>query len=136
MVEIHEPIGALHRLVVSGLPIVVARELIETVADTPDVQDTLIDAAAPSLRTASPGGRLTLAESDRLLQVGRLFTILEAAFGGAAEARDRLRLPLKPLGNRSPLERSGSVTGLEHACALLVPQGIVVRLEPVEVASA
>ena len=132
MVEIHEPIGALHRLVVSGLPVVSARELIETVAATPDLQDTLIHAAAPSMHTASPQGRLSVGESDRLLQVGRLFTILEAVFGSAAEARNRLRSPLSALGNRSPLERSGSVTGLEHSCVLLVPQGIKVLLEDAE----
>ncbi|MBI3568123.1 MAG: hypothetical protein HY084_07980 [Gemmatimonadetes bacterium] len=119
-VQVYESAGALHRLAVAGLPFHMAHELIGTVTDTSDAACTLIDTAAPGLHTLRPTGRLSAAESERLLHVGRLFVVLEAASGSAATARAQLATPIAGLGNRSPLDRSGSIAGLEHAGTLLV----------------
>lgn len=49
----------MHRLAVSGLPFHVAMDLIGTIADTSEAKNTLLDNAAPGLRTLSPAGRLS-----------------------------------------------------------------------------
>jgi len=119
-VVLREPLGALHQLALARLPYHVAMELVGTVAESHDSESTLIDAAVPSLRTLIPSGHVSVAESERLLHVGRLFVILEAAYGKPL-ARALLVTPLAGLGNRSALQCSDSVASLELACSLLVP---------------
>ncbi len=111
--------GALHERAIAGLPPVIARDLVRSVTNSPDAERTLIDTAAPSLRTLTDSARLSQTESERLLYVGRLFVVLEAAYGTDL-ARILMALPLARAGHRSPLQLSGSVAGLEHASTLLV----------------
>ncbi len=127
--KIYEPPAALHRLASQGLTAAIAQDLIETVTDTGASRDALIERAAPSYRTAPLRSRLPIMDSERLLRVGRLFVILEAVFANAAIARALLRQTLTKLDNRSALECSDSMAGLERASMVFVPTQIIECLD-------
>ncbi len=116
---IREPLGAMRERALARLSYEVAWDLVRTVADSSEAAP-LIDTAAPSLRTLKPAGSLSVEESERLLYVGRLYVILECAYG-ATLARGMLVTPLARLGRRSAIEHSDSVAALEYARARLVP---------------
>ncbi len=119
-VIVREPLGEFRRLALARLPYHVAMDLVATVTASNDAGNLLIDTAVPGLRTLRAGGRVSVEESERLLRVGRLFVMLEAAFGSPL-ASALLATPLEGLGNRSALQCSDSIAALELAGALLVP---------------
>jgi len=127
--KIYESPAALHRLAAAGLTAAVAQDLIETVTDPDASRDTLIERAAPSYRTTPLRRRLPIMDSDRLLRVGRLFAILEAVFESAAIARMLLQKRLSALDDRSTLECSDSISGLERATTVFVPTQIIEFLD-------
>ncbi|MBI3568885.1 MAG: hypothetical protein HY084_11870 [Gemmatimonadetes bacterium] len=89
-VVVREPLGALHQLALARLPYHVAMDLVGTIAESHDAESTLINTAVPSLRTLIPSGHVSVVESERLLHVGRLFVILEAAYGKPLALRSGL----------------------------------------------
>lgn len=122
VIRIELDLGLRHALVEYGLPKRLARDLIETVAETSAERGRLIATAAPSYRTAGKRGRLSSLDTDRLLRVGTLFEMLRTLFGTDTVARSHLRLPLSELGERSAIDCSGSIAALDHIQSLLFSQ--------------
>jgi len=122
VVHLDIDLGCRHAVVEHGLPMHLARDLIETVAESSADRGRLIAAAAPSYRTAGRRGRLASVDTDRLLRVGALFEMLRQLFGSDAAAQSHLRLPMKELGDRSAIACSGSIADLDHVQSLFFSQ--------------
>lgn len=126
---VEEVIGARLALLARGLTGAEARDLVRTVASSDADRSLLVATAAPSLRRVPRRGRLSATDTERLVRLGTLFTLLRAAYGSESLAREILHMPVPALGDRSALACADTLTAIERAQDLFVPYTITIVVD-------
>lgn len=108
-------------LIKDGLPISTFTRLKEKLGIS---EKTLMDTVTISKRTLArrkQEGRLSAAESEKIVRIGKLFDKATQVFAGSeATAAQWFKTPARGLGGKTPLELADTEIGSQEVYALLV----------------
>lgn len=79
----------------------------------------VVNIAPRTLARRKKSGRLQSDESERLLRIGVLFDRAKEVLGGAEQARNWLKSPIRALAGRTPLEYADTEPGAREVEELL-----------------
>ena len=112
--------GRLRERVHTGLPYSAVEALAECLEATVAELGEVLGVPARTLARRRGAGRLTAAESDRLVRLGRIAALAEEVLGDRAKAARWLRQPNRALGQLVPLRHLDTDLGTREVEAVLL----------------
>lgn len=103
----------------SGIPTSKVEELRDNLHASQSDIERYLSIPRQTLARRRQSGRLSAAESDRVVRFGKLFERASELLGDRASAADWLKTPLPALDGETPLERATTELGAEQVNDLI-----------------